>query len=40
MYQVLLVEDDPTIAKIVKYYLSGGKEYEVSWARDAGRRCI
>ena len=36
MYRVLLVEDDPVIAKIVQYYLSDGGDYQVSWAKDAG----
>ena len=36
MYRVLLIEDDATIAKIIQYYLKQCKEYEVSWAKNAG----
>lgn len=36
MVQVLLIEDDPIIAKVLKYYLSKDGGYIVRWAQDAG----
>ncbi len=35
MHRILLVEDDATIAKIIQYYLSEHKVYEVVWAKNA-----
>jgi DNA-binding response OmpR family regulator len=36
MVQVLLVEDDAMIAKIILYYLEKEKHYLVTWAKTAG----
>lgn len=36
MIQVLLVEDDDLIAKIIIHYLNQAKDYEVTRAKDAG----
>lgn len=36
MVQVLLVEDDDLIAKIITHYLRQAKDYEVTRAKDAG----
>ncbi|MEL1136516.1 response regulator transcription factor [Desulfitobacterium sp. THU1] len=35
MYHILLVEDDPTIADIVRFYLAKNEEYSVHWVKDA-----
>lgn len=38
MIRLLLVEDDKTIAGIIKYYLTEEEEgYEVVWAASAGQ---
>ena len=36
MYQVLLVEDDPVITKIIRYYLDQCKDYRLTCAVNAG----
>lgn len=37
MIKVLLVEDDPTIALIIRYYLDECKQYETKWAQNASQ---
>lgn len=34
--RILLVEDDPTIANVLRFYLEGGDKYETVWVRNAG----
>ncbi|HML40219.1 MAG TPA: response regulator transcription factor [Bellilinea sp.] len=36
MNKVLLVEDDPLIAKVIQYYFDQEKRYLVTWAKTAG----
>ena len=36
MTQVLLVEDDAMIAKIIQYYFQQGEHYQLTWAKTAG----
>lgn len=36
MVKVLLVEDDDTIARIIKYYLNQEAFYDVLWVKTAG----
>lgn len=36
MTRILLVEDDPVIARIIKFYLEQEARYEVTWAKTAG----
>lgn len=36
MVEVLLVEDDPVIARIVQFYLEEEASYRVTWAKTAG----
>ncbi len=33
MVHILLVEDDPEVARIIKYYLAQEEQYEVAWVR-------
>lgn len=35
MHHVLLVEDDPTIADIIQFYLAKNQEYDVQWVKNA-----
>ena len=36
MTEVLLVEDDSVIARIIQFYLKKEQRYEVTWAKTAG----
>ena len=31
---ILLVEDDPEVARIIKYYLAQEEQYEITWVRN------
>ncbi|AFL99095.1 MULTISPECIES: response regulator transcription factor [Desulfitobacterium] len=35
MHRILLVEDDPTIAEIIQFYLAKNQEYHVQWVKNA-----
>ena len=34
MVHILLVEDDPEVARIIKYYLAQEEQYEITWVRN------
>ena len=36
MTKVLLIEDDPLVAKVILYYLEQAETYETTWARSGG----
>ncbi|HQB63379.1 MAG TPA: response regulator, partial [Sedimentibacter sp.] len=36
MTRVLLIEDDPLVAKTILYYLDNSETYEVVWAKTGG----